>query len=367
MNTRNRLGMLVLLLMLVLTTACGGGQTTGSSPNPEPGTGASGVGASSEGGGNPAAEAPKETLKLKVGYDGFSMTTAPMYYAEQKGIFDKYALDVELMYVKGGSTLTQATIGGDIEIAQNGYTPAAQAIVEGAKLVFIGGISNKLPFQMVVSSNISSAEDLKGKKIAISKFGSSTDKAAELVLESIGLQREDAVILQVGGSAERVAAAMTGQVDATMEQYPQTGDLLKTGSFKVLVDLTDLAGEYPNTGYVIKDGYLEDATNREKTKRFFQAMTEAIHLYKQDKQEAIRLTAEFLQMDDPSGLEETYQFYCDKVFPDIPKPTMVGIDLVLADLVKEKPQAANFSAAAITDVTIFDELEQEGFFKPYQQ
>src|SRR5262249_45181997 len=123
-----------------------------------------------------AGSAHAETLtKLRVAYDGFSMTSAPLNYAVQQGIFKKFGLDVTPVFVEGGPLLTQAVVGGSVDIAQNGYTPAAGAAVQGADIVFIGGISNKLPFQLVVTSSINTADQLKGQSIAISRFGSSTD------------------------------------------------------------------------------------------------------------------------------------------------------------------------------------------------
>src|SRR5207244_1046308 len=83
------------------------------------------------------------------------------------------------IFVEGGSLLTQAVVGGSVDIAQNGYTPAAGAAVQGADIVFIGGISNKLPFQLVVNASITNAAQLKGQSIAISRFGSSTDTAGD--------------------------------------------------------------------------------------------------------------------------------------------------------------------------------------------
>src|SRR5439155_2209093 len=133
-----------------------------------------------------AQPAPQKLIPLKVAYDGYSMTTAPMNYAVQKGIFKKYGLDVTLAYIDAGTTLSQAVVGGSINIAQNGYSPAAAAAVQGADVVFIGGISNQLPFQLVVKGNIKTAADLKGKKIAISRIGASTDIAATYALSHLG-------------------------------------------------------------------------------------------------------------------------------------------------------------------------------------
>ena len=85
-----------------------------------------------------------------------------MNYADKQGIFSNFGLDVTPIFVEGGSTLTQAVVGGSVDIAQNGYTPAAAAAVQGADIVFIGGISNKLPFQLVVKTSINSADASQG-------------------------------------------------------------------------------------------------------------------------------------------------------------------------------------------------------------
>src|SRR3979490_1020814 len=114
----------------------------------------------------------RSARNARVAFDGFSMTSAPLYYADQQGIFRKFGLDVKPAFVEGGSLLTQAVVGGSVDIAQNGYTPAAGAAVQGADIVFIGGISNKLPFQLVVKPTIAGAADLKGQSIALNRFAS---------------------------------------------------------------------------------------------------------------------------------------------------------------------------------------------------
>lgn len=232
-----------------------------------------------------AQPTPGELVPLRIGYDGYSMTTAPISYAVQKGIFKKYGLDVSLVYIAAGTTLSQAVIGGSFEIAQNGYTPAAAAAVQGADIVFIGGISNQLPFQLVVKGDIRNAADLKGKKLAISRYGSSSDMAATYTLRHLGLNRNDVVILQLGGEATRMAAMLSGQIDAALEQYPRTGELLEKG-YRVLVDCLAIAVDYPNTSYVSTRSYI--AQNPDVVKRFLMGISDGIHSYKTNKDEALK-------------------------------------------------------------------------------
>ena len=103
------------------------------------------------------AAAQQGLTKVRVAYDGFSMTSGPLIYADKQGIFKKFGLDIAPTFIDGGSMLTQAVVGGSVDIAQNGYTPALSAAVQGADMVIIGGISNKLPFQLVVKTSITSA------------------------------------------------------------------------------------------------------------------------------------------------------------------------------------------------------------------
>jgi NitT/TauT family transport system substrate-binding protein len=301
----------------------------------------------------------QELTKLRVAYDGFSMTSAPLHYAEQQGIFRKFGLDVKPTFVEGGSLLTQAVVGGSVDIAQNGYTPAAAAAVQGADIVFIGGISNKLPFQLVVKKEVTNAAQLKGGSIAISRFGSSTDQAADFALAHLGLKRNDVTVRQLGGPATRNAAAMSGQVVGTMEQYPDTAELSKHG-FHVLVDVTPIAGDYPNTSYVTSRAFL--AKNPEAVKKFMMAMATAVHEYKKNPELAIKLTQKFLDIKDETNARAAYQAYV-KIYPDDLRPSVKGIQLVLDELGKKEAKAKTAKPEQMVDTTILDQLDREGFFK----
>jgi NitT/TauT family transport system substrate-binding protein len=304
-----------------------------------------------------SAQAQSPT-KVRVAFDGYSMTSAPLYYAGQQGIFKKFGLDVNPAFVEGGSLLTQAVVGGSVDIAQNGYTPAAGAAVQGADIVFIGGISNKLPFQLVVKSSIAGAADLKGQSVAISRFGSSTDTAADFALAHLGLSRNDVMVRQLGGPATRIASLISGQVAGTVEQYPDTAELVQKG-FHVLVDVTDIAADYPNTSYVTSRTFLKK--NPDVVKRFFMAMATAVYEYKRNPDLAIRLTQKFLDVKDAAIAKAAYESYV-KVYPDDLRPSVKGIALVLKELAKSDPKVAGAKPQDMIDTAPLDALVREGFF-----
>jgi NitT/TauT family transport system substrate-binding protein len=306
-----------------------------------------------------AAQSP---TKLRVAYDGFSMTSGPLIYADKQGIFRKFGLDISPIFIDGGSMLTQAVVGGSVDIAQNGYTPALSAAVQGADIVIIGGISNKLPFQLVVKTSITRPDELKGQSIAISRYGSSTDTAADFALAYLKLTRNDVKILQLGGAATRIAAAMSGQIAGTMEQYPDTAELSRHG-FHVLVDVTDIAGDYPNTSYVTSRSFLK--TRPEAVKAFLTAMATAVHEYKNNPAVAIPLSQKFLDVKDAANAKAAYEAYA-KVYPDDLRPSLAGIALVLKEIARREPKAAAMKPEQFVDMGALDALVGEGLFKRLQ-
>ena len=305
------------------------------------------------------AAAAQQPIKVRFAYDGFSMTSGPLNYADKQGIFKKFGLDLTPVFIEGGSTVTTAVVGGSIDIAQNGYTPAVGAAIEGADVVIIGGIANKLPFQLVVRTSITSAAQLKGQAIAISRYGSSTDTAVDFALAHLGLKRDDVKVLQLGGPATRIAAVMSGQVSATVEQYPDTAELTRQG-FHVLVDVTDIAGEYPNTSYVTNRAYLK--SNPEAVKRFFMAMATAVHAYKTNPAVAIPLTQKFLDVKSEENARAAYEAYV-KIYPDDLRPSIKGLALVLEEIGRKSPKARTMKPEQFVDTSTLDGLEREGFFK----
>jgi len=305
-----------------------------------------------------SANAQERLSKIRVAYDGFSMTSGPLIYADKQGIFKTFGLDIAPIFVDGGSMLTQAVVGGSVDIAQNGYTPALSAAVQGADVVIIGGISNKLPFQLVVKPSIAGAADLKGQSIAISRFGSSTDTAADFALAHLGLNRNDVMVRQLGGPATRIASIISGQVAGTVEQYPDTADLVQKG-FRVLVDVTDIAADYPNTSYVTSRTFLKK--NPDTVKRFFMAMATAVHEYKRNPELAVQLTQKFLDVKDPAIAKAAYESYVH-VYPDDLRPSVKGIALVLKELAKHDPKVAAAKPQDLVDTGPLDALVREGFF-----
>jgi NitT/TauT family transport system substrate-binding protein len=144
-----------------------------------------------------------------------------------------------------------------------------------------------------------------------------------------------------------------------MEQYPDTAELARHG-FHVLVDVTDIAGDYPNTSYVSSRAFLK--SRPEVAKKFMMAMATAVHEYKANPSVAIPLTQKFLDVKDAANAKAAYEAYV-KIYPDDLKPSLAGIALVLKEIARKEPKAAAMKPEQFVDTSTLDALERDGFFK----
>jgi NitT/TauT family transport system substrate-binding protein len=179
------------------------------------------------------------------------------------------------------------------------------------------------------------------------------------VLRHLGLKRTDVVILQLGGEGTRTAAMLSGQIDGSLEQEPRTAELVEKG-YRVLADGLDIAADYPNTSYVSTRAFIQK--NPDVVKRFMMGISDGIHAYKTNKPEAMKLTAAFLKTPEGPALSEAYDIFTQKVYPDIPRPSLKGIGLVLAELATKVPAAAKVKPEQLVYTGPLDQLEKEGFF-----
>jgi len=202
-----------------------------------------------------APPAAAQLTTLHVGFNGF-YGAAPLYVAQDAGIFRKHGLRLELIFIAGGSLSTQALIGKSLDLLQTGGPPFLNAYLRGARLKIIGGVTNILPYVLITSSRVASAEQLRGKKIGISRFGSNTDFVVRLALGILGLTPADVTVLQVGGSQSRLVALKAGTIDATVLSPEEAMAAQKLG-LNPLLDFVAKGVEFPHVNIVAREEYLQ--------------------------------------------------------------------------------------------------------------
>lgn len=306
---------------------------------------------------------PKGLPTVRLGVAGISGTNAHPYVSRQLGLYQKYGLDIELIAFQGGSQLIQAMLAGDLPLALSEGVTVLASNIRTPSLAFIGGVVNTFPFTILAKPEIKTPADLRGKKIAISRFGSSSDVAVRSAVERYDLKPEkDVVILQVGGQAERFAALRAGVVDAAIVSPPFNLVGRRLG-FNDLIDMSEQGVAYAHQQIAARKDFLD--RQPDLALRFLRATVEGMGYWKDPaKREAVtQNVAKFLKLDpqkDKDQLDETFRYY-GKVFPSKPYPTLEGLELSANILKKARPDAKDLQAKDFIDNRFMGELEKEGF------
>ena len=298
----------------------------------------------------------KPLRELKVGYplDG---STSYFWVAQRSGSFEKYGLKVEPIYIRGGRMGIQAALSGDLLLQLQGASTVVSAWAQGGKdLQFIGAVGNRLDYIFVTLPSIRKAEDLKGKRVAVSQIGASTDFIARVAARRLGLNPDkDIVIVGAGGQGERWAALTGGHVQATVVQPPFTLLARKAG-YPVLIDFSKEDFEYTIAGPLTTRSFIR--SDRETVMNFMRGLAEGMDFYRDEKNKdrVIKFLGEYYRSNAVEELEETRRVY-SQLTPGLPMITTKAIENVIAN---DKSLAGmNLNPAELLDLSFLERLAQE--------
>ena len=297
---------------------------------------------------------------LKVPYVSISPTNGPLWIAQETHLFQKYNLDAQLIYIPGGTVIIQSMLAGEANVANMAPPAALAAWVRGADLAVVASGVNRLLETIVTSNQITSPQELKGKRIGISRYGSLTDAALREALRHYNLMPDrDVTIVQAGGEGERLAALRAKALDGAMLSGDQRFQAEKLG-FHVVVDLSKLPIEYPNNGIVVRKEFVR--TNRDAVKRFLKAWVEGTKVFKTDRDVSLKVLGKYLLTKDQEVLAKGYEPY-PLVFERLPIAKREGFAFALERLSKDIPEAGKMNPDNFIDNSILLELEKEGFIR----
>jgi NitT/TauT family transport system substrate-binding protein len=304
-----------------------------------------------------AAERPLE--KIRIAYTGISGSQLPTWVAYEQGFFRKYGLDVQLIFVEGGSLGVQTLVSGDVTAAAVAGASVIQSNLQGSGLVMIAGFLNTMDYQFIVSKDITNPEHLKGKTLAVSRFGSSSDFATRYTLERYGLTPEkDVTIIQIGSQPARFAALETGKIHGAMVSIPLTAKARKMG-LNALADLQMLGLEYQHTGLAVTQSLIK--SKPELVRNITKAFVEAVHYMKTHRKESLAVLQKYLKNDDVEALQETYEAIGLTLIPERPYPTIKGIQIMLREMAAKDPKVASAKPEQFVDLSFLSELDKSGF------
>jgi ABC-type nitrate/sulfonate/bicarbonate transport system substrate-binding protein len=297
-----------------------------------------------------------EFVLMRVGYGGIAGYQLPLWVTKETGISRKYGIEVEPLLIAGGSLNMQALIANSTQMSQNSASSAIQAALRNAPLVLIATLDNKMPFQIIARPEIKEPQQLKGKKIGIQRFGGSNDIGVQWALRAWNIDLRQVILLPTGNTTARMTALMLGHVDASIFSYPEIYHAKRLG-MNVLADIGDFSA-YPNTSLMVTRSFL--AKQRPLLKNMLKAYIEAIHFIKANKTGSLKVLTKYLGITDAAAVEATYDFFSRRL-DSVPRTNPEGIKHILKEM-----DAANRSPGDFMDMSLLDEIEQEGFGKKFQ-
>ena len=298
--------------------------------------------------------------KIRVGQGSVSLQSGLMHIAKDRGLFAKYALVPEIIYIPGGSVNVQVLVSGGLDLSQLSGAPGAAANIEGADIVYILGLLDKLNYQLVTRPEVRSIEQLKGKKLGVSRFGSSADFGLRALLKRVGMDpAKDVTILQIGDEPSRIAAIVSGNIDGTVANAP-FGIEAERLKLNVIADSVKMGIPFFNTGLLGSKRYLDKQEG--KVLNFLRAYLEAIKILKTESEYSLKALAQFTRVQNLKAIQEGYDYFNHQLQP-VPYPSFEAMQAVVAQLAESNPKARKVDAKTLVSDRYLKQLEDEGFVK----
>jgi NitT/TauT family transport system substrate-binding protein len=298
--------------------------------------------------------------KIRVGLGSVSLQSGLVYIGKDRGLFAKYGLATEAIYIPGGSTNVQVLVSGNLDLSQLSGAPGVAANLEGADIVYFAGLLDKLNYQLIARSDIKSIEQLKGKKFAVSRYGSSADFGMRAMLKRVGVDPvKEATILQIGDEPARIAAITSGNVDGTVVNAPFSSEAERL-KLNVLADSVKMNVPFFNTGLLGSRRFLDKQDA--KVMNFLRAYLEAIKILKTERDYSVKALGQFTRVQNVKALQEGYDYFVNQL-PNVPYPSVEAMQAVVAQIAETNAKARGIDAKGYVNDRYLKRLEEEGFVK----
>ncbi len=288
------------------------------------------------------------------------MSQSMPWIAQETGIFRKYNLEFPLVYIGSSPLATAAMLGGDAQMLIDGGLGTVRAVVQGnAELVFIAGIKNYLTQSILAKPEIKRLEDLRGKKVGVTRIGSTTHYFAIQAFKRRNMDAgRDYVMIQTGGAPEMLAALLSGAIDAGTMTAPWDTRAIAEG-FHYVVFGPDLRLPQVAVSFITRRSLI--ARSSPIIAQFMRAMAEAAKILHTDKETTFKVLAKYLRVDDRKILEAGYNAEIKALEPRM-ELKLDALQAILDDIAPTDPRAKSVRAQELFDRRYLDEMEKSGFF-----
>ena len=293
-----------------------------------------------------------------VGFPSLATGFAPSWVAADKAIWKKHGLDVELIFLRGGSRTVSALIGGSVDFIIGSDLGVTTAILQGAALTRVGVTTNTLGYSMVTQPNIKTLRDLKGKVVGITPGRDAAYARVVKLLRDNGMDaNKDVSFLSVGdgGPAARVAALSSGVIHATMFTPPSDMISEKAG-MRILtkIDVANGGGGGLDTSTAILQ------KSRSQVLRFLRGYMEAIQYLKFHKDESLKIFSKYVRNPDLAIMAYLYEEISSRVESGL-RPQAEAVRALLDLAAQDFPQAKRLTEKDNWDLSLIDEIQKSGF------
>jgi len=298
--------------------------------------------------------------RLRIGYPSPSASFFPLFATKEAGLFEKYGFDPEMIYVQGVQ-LVQVHVAGQLDVSTISSVVYLQASVEGADLIQVASSIDGQLMKVMVHPSITKPQDLKGKTLAVTRFGSLTDLLIRPALKNWGLEpMKDVKLIQIGRMPDIATAISQRSVDGGVISFPTSAQAEKL-NIKTLLDFAESDFALPATTVVISRRY--GKSHRDDVLSFLKAYIEGTQRLFADRELGIRALRKYGGISDRDLLASTYDLFTSRYIKKIPKINLKGVENSLSLIAENNPKAKNRKVEEFMDPSFIDELEKTGFIK----
>jgi ABC-type nitrate/sulfonate/bicarbonate transport system substrate-binding protein len=297
--------------------------------------------------------------KLRIAWAGGS-SSAPIWIVQEKGLLKKQGVHAEIIRVSASTMALQAMLAGELDIIGTSVTTLVTSRLAGADVVMILAIVPTFPAHLVAQKAVTQVKQLKGKVGGVGRPGTTTEIGMRLALSRLGLDSNaDVKLVPVGSTADALAALSKGIVQFGILVEPFVREAEKLG-YKSLVDIGSLNIPFHWNGVLTRETSIR--SKGPLISKFVRAMTEAIHIYKNDKDTTTKIISKYTRITDPESLDRTYQAYI-KLLPEVPLPGPEGVKTFLDYMAPSRPDVATVNPKDFVNMSFVQEAQTSGFIR----
>jgi len=303
------------------------------------------------------AQKPDRAI-LAFGSSGGNLT--PFWIGREAGLYRQYGVDADVVFFRGSTIAINALVTKDAHFAGLGASSSVLAKLGGMDTVLIATATPGLLFYLVAKKDIRNANELKNKKIAVSRPGTDSDLAARVAVQRLGLAEKDVAFVSIGSDTERVMAMSQGVVDATVVTVAGYVVAQRLG-YHSLIDLAQANIPYEAASLITTQTLIRE--NPDLVRRFTRGFVAAIQYAQTHRDFTIKVLSKYMRTDDKDILNASYDYFVGRVIPRTPYVSEKGLQAVIDFIRQRNPQTPNVKAQDFMDNRFIKELDDGGFIQ----